>query len=154
LGAGSTFTVRLPAIDVAPEARAPETTVGVDERKGRAHSGRAIVVDDNRDAAKALADLLELAGWEADVASTGHDGIAKACSMIPDAIILDLDLPDISGYEVAARLRARADLAGKRIVAVSGFGDEQSRERSRRSGIDHHLTKPVDLDELLALLRA
>jgi two-component system CheB/CheR fusion protein len=116
------------------------------------HSGRILVVDDNRDAAEALADLLVLDGWEVTVACTGGEGLESARSANPDAIILDLDLPDVSGYEVATKLRAEPELAEKLIVAVSGFGHEQAKERSRRSGIDHHLTKPISLNQLLALL--
>jgi CheY-like chemotaxis protein len=115
---------------------------------------RVVIVDDNEDAARALAELLALRGCDARVAHNGRDGLSAARELRPDALLLDLDLPDRSGYEVAEQLRGEPALDGMLIVAISGFGDEQARERCRQSGIDHHLLKPVDLEALLGLLAA
>jgi CheY-like chemotaxis protein len=146
LGKGSTFTIRLPlAREAAPEVPAQSTAViSMEER-------RILVVDDNRNAAMALTELLNLRGCQARAATSGGEALAAASEVTFDAILLDLDLPDITGYEVASRLR-QSTASQPLLVAVSGFGDEQARERSRQSGIDHHLVKPVEIDELLRVI--
>ena len=146
LGRGSTFTIRLPlAMEPAPEAPAQSTAaISVAEL-------RILVVDDNLNAATALTELLNLRGSQARAASSGGEALAAASEEAFDAILLDLDLPDITGYEVATRLR-QSTASRPLLVAVSGFGDEQARERSRQSGIDHHLVKPVEIDELLRVI--
>ncbi|MES1240395.1 MAG: ATP-binding protein, partial [Acidobacteriota bacterium] len=148
LGQGSTFTIRLPlASGPAPSpeapARSPESVPAIPLK--------VLVVDDNRNAATALTELLCLRGCEAQAAANGGEALAAASAEDFDAVLLDLDLPDITGYEVAVRLCQSTDRRPL-LIAVSGFGDEQARERSRRSGIDHHLVKPVEIDELLRLL--
>ncbi len=149
LGQGSTFTIRLPlAKGAAPEAPARSTadaSLSLAER-------RILVVDDNRNAATALTELLNLRGCQARAAVTGGEALAAASEEAFDAILLDLDLPDITGYEVAIRLRSQSTSHHPLLVAVSGFGDEQARERSNKSGIDHHLVKPVEIDELLRII--
>lgn len=147
LGQGSTFTIRLPlAREAAPEAPAPSTAaVSLAER-------RVLVVDDNRNAATALTELLNLRGCQARAAVSGGEALAAASEEAFDAILLDLDLPDITGYEVAIRLRSQSASRHPLLVAVSGFGDEQARNRSWKSGIDHHLVKPVEIDELLRII--
>lgn len=146
LGAGSTFTVRLPAATHA-EAAASQDAPAED-----VVPFRVLVVDDNEDAGRALAELLALRGCDTDTATTGNGGIEKARATSPQVILLDLDLPDLSGYDVAARLREDDDRDRPLIVAISGFGDEQARSRSKSSGIDHHFVKPVDLERLLEVL--
>jgi signal transduction histidine kinase/CheY-like chemotaxis protein len=146
LGAGSTFTVRLPAAahaEAAASREAPAEDVV---------PFRVLVVDDHEDAGRALAELLALRGCDTDTATTGTEGIEKARATSPQVILLDLDLPDLSGYDVAARLRADDGRDRPLIVAISGFGDEQARSRSKGSGIDHHFVKPVDLERLLEVL--
>jgi signal transduction histidine kinase len=147
LGQGSTFTIRLPlASEAAPEAPARSTAaISLAERK-------ILVVDDNRNAATALTELLNLRGCQARAATSGGEALAAASEEAFDAILLDLDLPDITGYEVAIRLRSQPTARRPLLVAVSGFGDEQARERSCKSGIDHHLVKPVEIDELLRII--
>ena len=146
-GLGSTFTIRLPLAAAAPvqSGRGQESSVDLGER-------RVLVVDDNRDAALALAELLNMIGCQAQAVTSGGEALALASAEAFDAVLLDLDLPDLSGYEVAARLRRCPPTRELLIVAVSGFGDETSRERSRQSGIEHHLVKPVELNELIRLL--
>ena len=153
LGQGSTFTIRLPlAGEPAPD----------EPRESPARSSEAVspaglkvlVVDDNRNAATALTELLTLRGCQARAAISGGEALAAASEEVFDAILLDLDLPDITGYEVATRLRSRSAACRPLLVAVSGFGDEQARERSCKSGIDHHLVKPVEIDELLRIIAA
>jgi signal transduction histidine kinase/ActR/RegA family two-component response regulator len=147
LGQGSTFTIRLPlAREAAPEAPPPSSVaISLTDR-------RILVVDDNRNAVTALTELLNLRGCQARAATTGGEALAAASEEAFDAILLDLDLPDITGYEVATRLRSQFTARRPLLVAVSGFGDEQARERSCKSGIDHHLVKPVEIDELLRII--
>ncbi|HYG62493.1 MAG TPA: PAS domain-containing protein [Thermoanaerobaculia bacterium] len=147
LGRGSTFTIRLPiAAEAAPEVPAESTaTVSLAEH-------RILVVDDNVNAATALTELLKLRGCNARAAISGGEALTAASEEVFDVILLDLDLPDIVGYEVATELRRRPAGCRLLIIAVSGFGDEQARERSRKSGIDHHMVKPVEIDELLRVI--
>jgi len=147
LGQGSTFTIRLPlAQEAAPEVPAQSTAaISLVDR-------RILVVDDDLNAATALTELLNLRGCQARAATTGGEALEAASGEAFDAILLDLDLPDVTGYEVATRLRRQPAARHLLIIAVSGFGDEQARERSRKSGIDHHLVKPVEIDELLRFI--
>ena len=149
-GRGATFEVRLPAAEPAEGDDASPATP--EAPNGNGH--RVLVIDDNEDAARALAELLELNGCEVATAACGIDGLARARALRPDAVLLDLDLPDVSGYEVAEELRRDGDLETTLLIAVSGFGHEQARERSRSCGIHHHLLKPVEVDRLLRLFAA
>ncbi len=146
-GFGSTFTVRLPlATGAAPQLPVQRTEgLSLGER-------RILVVDDNLNAATALTELLNLRGCHARAATSGGEALAAASEETFDAVLLDLDLPDISGYEVASCLRKQPSTCHLLLIAVSGFGDEQARERSRKSGIDHHMVKPVEFDELLRII--
>jgi len=144
-GRGSEIVVRLPLAraDLALEARA--TGEGA-----RAPAGglRVLVVDDNVDAARALGRLLELLGHQVAVAHDGPAALATASTVRPELVLLDLGLPGMDGYAVAARLRD----AGHRpaaLVALTGYGQAEHHQRSSEAGFDHHLVKPVDF----ALLR-
>jgi CheY-like chemotaxis protein len=150
-GRGSTFTVRVPLAAVVPGAVAPPSR-GAAAEAGVEVPQRVLVVDDNRDAAEALTELLALSGCRVEAAGSGSEALARADDGAFDVVLLDLDLPDLTGYEVAEQLRRLHDSHPPLIVAVSGFGHEQARQRSRDSGIDHHLVKPVDLAQLLALI--
>jgi CheY-like chemotaxis protein len=117
---------------------------------------RVLVVDDNVDAAEALAELLRDYGH--DVA-TAHDGAAaldQARLHRPDIVLLDISLPEMDGYEVAKRIRNEVGLGDALLVALSGYGEDRHRRLAREAGFDHHVTKPVDestLEELLKLPR-
>jgi CheY-like chemotaxis protein len=113
---------------------------------------RILVVDDHTDSAESLAKLLELAGHEVQVARDGPHALAAALSWRPEFILLDLGLPAMDGYEVATRLRQEATCREAVIIAVTGYGQPEDRQRSRAAGIDHHLLKPANPDVLLALL--
>jgi CheY-like chemotaxis protein len=111
-----------------------------------------LVVDDNTDAARSLAALLSLSGYEAEVRHDGRSAIEAVQSLSPQVVLLDLGLPDIDGYEVCRKLRradAPKDLA---LVAISGRGDDEARRLSEEAGFDAHLLKPVDRGELLRVL--
>ncbi len=143
-GRGSQFIVRLPASSVAASA-SPQP----DESRRlspTAYGMRALIVDDNRDAAAMLAEAMRSYGYETRVAGDGLSALQIAPAFKPHVVLLDLGLPVIDGYEVAERLR----LAGIPAlpIAVTGYGQEADRARSEANGFVAHFVKPVDLDEL------
>jgi signal transduction histidine kinase/DNA-binding response OmpR family regulator len=153
VGHGSEFVIRLPA---AAAAAAAEPTAGAasDGRRSAAASGRRIlVVDDNADAARLLADALEIVGHETRVAFDGPGALDAAAEFQPDAALLDLGLPLMDGYELAGQIAAAA--VGRRkplLVAVTGYGQVSDREKSLAAGFDAHVVKPVDMPRLMSLL--
>ena len=151
LGQGSRFTVRLPLARSAPG----QVYAGDLGPAGGALSTaplRVLVVDDNVDGAESLSMMLELLGHEVHRVHDGASAIAEATDWVPDVALLDIGLPDLTGYEVARRLRAEPRLARLTLVAVTGWGSEDDQRRSAEAGIDHHLTKPVDAQALERLL--
>jgi signal transduction histidine kinase len=149
-GQGSTFTVRLPLMqqpaDAPPEALpdAPRDTQHL----------RVLVVDDNRDAAETLGMLLEMEGHAVHVGHDGRQALQLAEDLRPDLVFLDIGLPDMSGYDVAKRLRALPELGDVMLVALTGWGTHEDRQRTREAGFDRHLTKPAELPAVEELLRA
>jgi CheY-like chemotaxis protein len=145
-GRGSTFELRLPLIARPSAVAAAPATAGVAPR-------RVLVVDDNVDAAQSLAMLLAIDGHAVECAFAPADALARAPAWRPDVVLLDIGLPGMDGYELAKRLRALPALAHTRIVAVTGYGQEADRTRSRDAGFDDHLVKPVEIDVLNRVLR-
>jgi CheY-like chemotaxis protein len=119
------------------------------ERSRGSVRGKVLVVDDNIAAAQGLEVLLCKRGWQVATAYDGIAAVETALEQVPDAVLLDLALPQIDGYEVARRLRADARLANTRLIAVTASDD---RERTRAIGFVKHLVKPVELDDVLAAL--
>ena len=113
---------------------------------------RVLVVDDNVDAAESMSALLEIWGHEAHACHDGPTALKAVARLRPDTVLLDIGLPGMDGYEVARRLRADADSPVRLLAALTGYGQEQDRERSAAAGFDIHLTKPVDPARLRALL--
>jgi PAS domain S-box-containing protein len=153
IGHGSEFTIRLPRallVAEASESKAPER--GAHEVSGA--RGKILVADDNRDAADTLAMLLELSGFEVLVAHTGAQALEKAGETHPDAVILDIGMPDMTGYQVARRIRAEPWGKGVFLLAITGWGQEEDKERAMAAGFDQHMTKPVDPDGVEQQLRA
>jgi CheY-like chemotaxis protein len=111
-------------------------------------------VDDNQDAARSLATLLEIDGHEVRVAFDGPGAVEAAQAFVPDVVFLDIGLPGMSGYEVCRRLRQEPALAHVVLVAQTGWGQEEDRRRSREAGFDRHLVKPVDPGALLDMLNS
>ena len=144
---GSRFTVRLRAIASRPPAEAGRRTAGWDIA-----ARRILIVEDNADARAMLRHLLEAAGHEVHEASDGRQGLAMALSLRPDVALVDLGLPGLDGYEIARQLRASDDRRNILLVAVTGYGSPEDRERSLLAGFDVHLVKPVDPDMLAGVL--
>ncbi|MGG7603214.1 hybrid sensor histidine kinase/response regulator [Massilia sp. BKSP1R2A-1] len=151
-GKGSTFTVCLPALG----ARSEPAGAGADARQAGAPAPplRLMVVDDNVDAAEVLSMLLEAAGHEVAIAHESLRALELARNERPDVCLLDIGLPGMDGNELAQRLRAQAETSSAVLVAVTGYGQAEDRQRSLESGFDHHLVKPVDYDELSAVLES
>jgi CheY-like chemotaxis protein len=111
-----------------------------------------LVVEDHLDTSETLRDLLELSGFEVEIAGSGTDGVAAARRFHPDVVLCDLGLPGMDGYEVASTLRRDPATAAARLIALTGYGGEEDRRRSLEAGFDVHLTKPVDPGLLRRLL--
>jgi CheY-like chemotaxis protein len=112
-----------------------------------------LVVDDNTDAAASLALLLEMEDYEVCTAADGEEAIEQARTFGPQIIFMDLAMPRLDGLEAARRIRALPQGEHVRIVALTGWGQEADRQRTRDAGMDHHLIKPVSLDALQTVLR-
>lgn len=113
---------------------------------------RLLVVDDNKDAAESMSMLLEMWGHEVAFAYDGPSALETAEQWQPEAVFLDIGLPGMDGYEVAERLRELPHAKDAVLIAITGYGQEDDRQRSRRAGIDHHLVKPVAPDALRNLI--
>jgi CheY-like chemotaxis protein len=150
-GQGSEFVVRLPlATEHAAEAgpAPPEPP----RPAAPLHGKRILVVDDNRDAADTLGLLLEADGAEVRVVYDGRAALTQAEAFLPTSVLLDLGMPGMDGYVVARRLRQDERFVGVRIVALTGWGQDADRRQTRNRGFSHHLTKPVSLEDLHAIL--
>jgi PAS domain S-box-containing protein len=155
-GRGSEFRIRLPRLSAPrqkPLPPRPPRDGSEEKTAGERPPARVLLVEDNLDAAGALAELLRMWGHPVELA---HDGVAAlrlAREARPEIVLLDIGLPGLDGYEVASRLRAISGLEAARLVALTGYGQEADRRRSRLAGFDHHVVKPVDLDLLREILR-
>lgn len=138
LGHGATFEIRLPRVS-RPETAAPRVA-----RPG-ARPRRVLIVDDNVDAANSLAMLLEYQGHTTEAVHGSQEALARAELFRPDVALLDIGLPEMDGYELAKRLRAMPQSNGLRLIALTGYGQADDRQRALASGFDDHLVKPVDL---------
>lgn len=114
---------------------------------------RILIVEDNHDAARTLQELLQFEGHEVEVAHNGLEGVVAARSFLPQVVLCDIGLPGLDGWQVASTLRAEPATAHSRFIAVSGYGSQEDRRRSEQAGFEAHITKPLDLDHLMRLLR-
>ena len=121
-------------------------------RDGPRPSARILIVEDDRDTAESMARLLKIFGHEVDIAREGCEAITLATRQKPDFVLLDIGLPGMDGYQVARTLKQDSTCKETVIIAVTGYGQSDDRDRSRLVGIDHHLVKPIDHGVLLAIL--
>ena len=144
-GTGSEFVVRLPVLADARSTRDAPQQEATPGRTTKPPRRRILVVDDNIDAAKSLARLLtRLYDQDVRVSHDGPGALESAAEFRPEVVLLDIGMPGMDGYEVAQRLRQNPDVAPIQIIALTGWGQETDRRRSKEVGFDHHLVKPVD----------
>jgi signal transduction histidine kinase/ActR/RegA family two-component response regulator len=149
-GKGSEFVVQVPISTVAEDA----ATVPLPAQKNAAKTRRVLLADDNEDFAQSLGQLLSARGHEVRIARDGAEALEIAREFKPDIAFLDIGMPKVHGYEVARRLRAQPATAKCYLVAITGWGQEDDRNRAREAGFDKHLVKPVDPAEVEALVQA
>jgi hypothetical protein len=149
MGKGSEFTILLPDV-VIPEtdSKSPE-----DEDSGEKSPVRYLVVDDNRDVAYVMTKLLHLHGNTAKAVYSGEEALAEVAEFRPDVILLDIALPQMSGYEICRHLRQLPGGQDLLIIAQSGWGSPKDRQQSMAAGFDHHLVKPVEMKSLLKMVQ-
>lgn len=151
IGAGSEFIVILPLVSSSASAELPSAAPASMSLEGRAR--RVLIVDDNRDAAESLGMLLRLSGCQVEVAFDGAAAIEIAQAMQPDIVLLDIGMPGMDGYETARRLRESKGGNEIRLVALTGWGQKEDKQRALDVGFDEHFTKPLDLTMLEGFLK-
>jgi PAS domain S-box-containing protein len=148
LGQGSEFLVWLPARREATVPMSQEKTEEADARS----TLRILIVDDNRDGAESLAMLLQILGNVTRTSFDGEEAVATALEFRPHVVLLDIGLPKLNGYEACRRIRQQPGGAQLLIIAQTGWGQENDRQRTREAGFDHHFVKPVDMAALMKLI--
>jgi CheY-like chemotaxis protein len=147
---GSTFRVRLPraqhAVHEANPAPARPARVAVTKR--------ILIADDNLDAAESLRLWLQLAGHQVSIATNGAEALSVAKTFLPEVALLDLGMPDLSGFDVARSIRRAPWGGGIVLIALTGWGQEEDRRRTTEAGFDHHLTKPIPPEAIEELIRS
>ena len=149
-GRGSAFTIELDLIESSGEETPTVPAPGKAEHSSR--RARILVADDNHDAAQSLALMLSMDGHDVRTAGDGLEALREAEEFHPQLVVLDIGMPKLDGYETARRMRKRPWAAHTRLFALTGWGQEEDRERARRAGFDQHLVKPVDPEALSQLL--
>lgn len=151
-GQGSTFTIKLPRRVVVQERA--RSVVGEEEVAAplTAQGCSVLIADDNHDIADSLALILSSSGYRVRVAYSGTEAWELASSGQPEALLLDIGMPGMSGYEIARRVRAESWGRGALLLASTGWGQREDKEKAFAAGFDYHLTKPVDPDQLLRLV--
>lgn len=160
LGKGAEFKVYL-VVSAGPDATTSPSEEGGGEEHGEAGADsassfpvlRVLVVDDNRDSADSLSMILAARGYETRTAYDGREALSVAREFRPEAVLLDIGLPELNGYETCRGLRTLPGGETMVIIAQTGWGQEEDRQRTREAGFDHHLVKPIELPGLFALLR-
>ena len=145
-GLGSEFIVRLPLVE---EATMP---AGGTRRIQPLPSRRLLIVDDSRDGGESLAMLLRVLGGDVALAHSGRQALECVNTFSPDVVLLDIGMPGMDGYEVARRIRANPAHRHIQLIALTGWGQDEDRQRSAAAGFNHHLVKPADVDKLRQLL--
>lgn len=139
IGRGATFTLRLPLASGTDEQQKPDPDMTILKR-------RILLVDDNRDAADSLSILLQMEGHTVTVSYSGEDALVQMAASVPEVVLLDIGLPGMNGYEVAARMKRNSSAVY--VIALSGYGQPEDKRRAAAAGFDAHLVKPVDIGAL------
>ena len=147
-GLGSSFEIRLP---IAAEVEASVRAIGVKDDLPTSRL-RMLVVDDNKDSVDSLSTLLRLMGNDVHTAFDGVEAVNAAHTFRPDVVLLDVGLPLRNGYEAARLIRGETWGHSMVLIALTGWGQEQDRKRSRDAGFDHHLVKPIDPKALMSIV--
>ncbi|HZP88813.1 MAG TPA: response regulator [Burkholderiales bacterium] len=150
LGKGTTFTVRLPVVGARQQTLALDDACGGNDRRLRKR--RIVIADDLHDSAESLAMLLEIMGNEVRVAYDGEEAVEVAEAFRPEAVLLDIGMPKLNGYEACQRIRAQPWGKDMVLIAHTGWGQEEDVRRAKEAGFDHHLIKPCDPSALLRVL--
>jgi len=148
-GRGSTFRIELPAVGAAAAGDRPDTATRTVDGAG----ARVLVVDDNRDAAETLGEMLAISGFSSTVECSGETAVQAVERDQPDAVLLDIGLPDIDGYEVCQRIRCSGISRQPIVIALTGWGQDKDRDRATVAGFNGHLTKPAEPGRIIALLK-
>jgi CheY-like chemotaxis protein len=151
LGQGSEFELRLPVL-IRPAPGAEKRPAALRAAQGNGAKRRILIVDDNRDAAEILARLLSYCGHQTRLAFDGEEAVEQASQFAPDVVLLDIGLPKLNGYEACRAILINAKEPKPHVVALTGWGQDDDRARSREAGFHAHLTKPISFEELNALL--
>jgi signal transduction histidine kinase len=149
-GGGSEFVIRIPALKAVPVVNESSSS---DEHHPEVRH-RILVVDDHVSSATTLATLLRMFGHDVAIAHNGQDALDLASRFCPRVAIVDIGLPDMNGYEVAAKLFQLPEMKGSTLVALTGYGQDEDRRRSAEAGFHHHLVKPAEREMLLSILRS
>jgi CheY-like chemotaxis protein len=152
LGKGSEFVVSLPVVsDAVPEPvpQPDEIVVGLND-----HRPKVLVVDDNRDAADSLQALFEMENCNVATAYDGFEAVQAVEAGMPEIIVMDLGMPSMDGYEAARRIRRQPGSKDVLLIALTGWGQSDARQRTMEAGFDHHLIKPVNFDEIKRIASA
>jgi len=149
LNKGSRFAMSLPRVS-ATKASSDSQNENVTLTQGA--STKVLVVDDNKDAAETMQLLLEAAGHKVFIAHSAQDALALACKTLPAVLCLDIGLPGMDGYELACQFRRLPATAHSALIALTGYGQTEAKERARSAGFDHFLVKPVKLPDLLEVI--
>jgi PAS domain S-box-containing protein len=150
LGQGSTFRIELPAVAAVPAGHLAEAAT---TRALKGAGTRVLVVDDNRDAADTLGEMLAMSGFIVTIEYSGEAAVRAVERDVPDAVLLDIGLPDIDGYEVCGRIRHSGVSRQPVLLALTGWGQDKDRDRATAAGFNGHLTKPAEPDRVIALLQ-
>jgi PAS domain S-box-containing protein len=150
-GQGSEFTVRLP-VNGQGESKEQSRPTSKSQNQGE-QKRRVLLIDDYEPNRKTIARLLKLMGHEVVTASGGEEGLERLTSFDPEVVLLDLNMPGMNGFEVAKRIREVPKLRQLKLIALTGYGQEQDKERTLQAGFDAHLVKPVDVAELEQLFK-
>jgi signal transduction histidine kinase len=139
-GKGAAFTIELPARLLSETVVPDDETVVIPNEK----KGRILIIEDNPDTAASVGWLLDLEGYEVEIAHSGLDGFEKAKTFLPRVILCDIGLPGLDGYQVARKLRSEPSLSSVYVIALTGYGRDEDQRNAKEAGFDLHMTKPID----------